>query len=194
MIPPGQLTGAVLAGGESRRMGRDKAGLVVAQDPLWLRQVKLLQAAGATVVGMVRRPGQPALPLPAGLPLWQDTVTDVGPLAGLHAALSGCRTGWLAVVAVDLPMLDASWFDWLAGFCAGGRGAIAQRSDGAFEPLATIYPKAALPAITARLRGPDFSLQHLAAALIAKKQLACVPLPDDEQRRVENWNAPEDVA
>ncbi len=194
MIPAGQLTGAVLAGGESRRMGRDKAGLVVQQDPLWRRQVKLLRDAGATAVGVVRRPAQAALPLPKEVALWCDTVAGAGPLAGLHAALASCRTGWLAVVAVDLPRLDASWFQWLAGFCAAGRGAIARRSDGGFEPLAAIYPRLALDEATAQLRGPDFSLQTLAAGLVARQQLASIPLPDAELWRVENWNTPADAA
>src|SRR5690242_13676099 len=143
MIPKGQLTGAVLAGGESRRMGRDKAALVVGDQPLWQRQVKLLRTAGAGVVGVVRRPDQPTLALPAGVPLWQDVVSGIGPLAGLHAALTACATGWLAVVATDMPRLEAGWFQWLGGFCSPGCGAMARRRDGAHEPLAAIYPPAA---------------------------------------------------
>ncbi len=193
MIPANQLTGAVLAGGESRRMGRDKAALVVGDNQLWQRQVKLLRTAGATVVGVVRRPGQPALELPTDVSLWQDSVSGIGPLAGLHAALTACPTAWLAVVATDMPRLDAPWFQWLGDFCSADCGAMARRRDGTFEPLAAIYPKATLAEITTRLSGTDFSLQSLAEALIAQKRLASVPLPDAELWRVENWNTPEAV-
>ena len=194
MIPKSELTGAVLAGGESRRMGRDKAGLIVGKEPLWQRQVKVLRAAGASVVGIVRRPGQPALAPPADVPLWQDTVSGIGPLAGLHAALTACPTGWLAVIATDMPRLEAGWFEWLGGLCSPDCGAIARRNDGAFEPLAAIYPKAALAEVTARMVGPDFSLQALIAALITQKILVSVPLLDSDLWQVENWNTPAEAA
>lgn len=194
MIPANQLTGAVLAGGESRRMGRDKAALVVGENPLWQRQVKLLRDAGASLVGVVRRPGQPALALPANIPLWQDAVSGIGPLVGLHAALTACSTDFLAVVATDMPRLEAGWFQWLGGFCSTGCGAMACRSDNTFEPLAAIYPKAALAEATRRLAGPDFSLQSLADALIAQKHLVSVPLADADLWQVENWNTPAEAS
>lgn len=190
MIPKGELTGAVLAGGESRRMGRDKAALVVGENPLWQRQVNLLRTAGAGVVGVVRRPGQPALELPADIPLWQDAVTGIGPLAGLHAALTACPTDFLAVIATDMPRLEYGWFQWLGGSCSNNCGAMARRNDGTHEPLAAIYPKAALAEVTRRLAGPDLSLQVLAEALIAQKLLVSVPLPEADLWRVENWNTP----
>lgn len=58
---PGELSGAVMAGGQSRRMGSDKALLGLSGEPLWQRQSRVLQAAGATAVGVVRQVGQPAL-------------------------------------------------------------------------------------------------------------------------------------
>jgi molybdopterin-guanine dinucleotide biosynthesis protein A len=171
-------------------MGRDKAALVVGHQPLWLRQVLMLRAAGAGVVGVVRRPGQPALPLPADVELWHDTISGTGPLAGVHAALAACPTEWLAVAATDMPRLDAGWFQWLGGFCSHGCGAISQRSDGGYEPLAAIYPQAARAEAARRLAGPDYSLQALAHALIAQKLLVGVPLPAANLRQVENWNTP----
>lgn len=194
MIPHGELTGAVLAGGESRRMGRDKAALVVGAQPLWQRQVNLLRTAGAGVVGVVRRPDQPPLDLPADIPLWLDAVSGIGPLAGMHAALAACSTGWLAVVATDMPRLESGWFHWLGGFCVPGCGAVARRPDGTYEPLAAIYPQSARAEAAARLAGPNFSLQALADALIAQQLLLSVPLPDANLWQVENWNTPAEAA
>ena len=192
MIPSGQLTGAVLAGGESRRMGRDKAALVIDGNPLWHRQVKLLRSAGAGVVGVVRRPDQPTLATPADVSLWQDTVSGIGPLAGVHAALTACSTGWLAVIATDMPRIEAGWFQWLGGFCSPGCGAMARRRDGTHEPLAALYPQAARAEAAARLAGPNYSLQALTDALIAQKLLVSVPLPDTDLWQLENWNTPEE--
>ena len=175
-------------------MGRDKSLLEVAGEPLWARQVAILRAAGASPVGVVRRSDQPPLALPPDTPLWRDAVAGVGPLAGLQAALLACRTDFLAVLAVDLPRLDADWFQRLAGCCASGGGAIARRPDGILEPLAAIYPRRALAEVNARVGGTHFSLQSLAAHLITQRLLTMVPLPAGELWRVENWNTPEDAA
>ncbi|HWA25931.1 MAG TPA: molybdenum cofactor guanylyltransferase [Lacunisphaera sp.] len=193
MIPPGQLTGAVLAGGQSRRMGRDKATLLMDGQPLWQRQVRLLRSLGANPVAVVRRPSQAALGLPSDIPLWQDTVANIGPLAGLHAALAAARTDWLAVVATDMPALDGSWFNWLGKSCSTGCGAIARRNDGIFEPLAAIYPQAAMGEVESRLAGPDHSLQSLARWLVAQQRLVAVPLPAANAGQVVSWNTPADA-
>lgn len=187
------FTGAVLAGGESRRMGRDKAGLAVDGVPLWQRQVSILRAAGAGVVGVVRRPGQPALDLPPDVPLWTDAVIGAGPLAGLEAALAASPTDLVAVVATDLPRIQAAWFTWLLGQAAPGRGVVARHPDGPFEPLAAIYPKSALPEVTRRLATADRSLQSLIASLVATEHLLPIALAAPLAPQLANWNTPDDT-
>ncbi len=194
MIPSNQLTGAVLAGGQSRRMGRDKATLSHEGRPLWERQAQVLGESGAAPLAIVRAPGQAPLGLPDGLLLWHDTVTDAGPLAGLHTALSQSRTLLVAVLAVDMPRIDAWWFQWLGTYSGSNIGAIATRPDGLHEPLAAIYPRTALAEVTARIQNAgDRSLQSLAVALMERHLLRSVPLPERELWRVSNWNTPADA-
>jgi len=184
------LGGAVLAGGESRRMGRDKARLDWEGAPLWRRQLNVLRRAGADPVFVVRRNGQPRL----GERVRQrhDTVEGAGPLAGLHAALLALPTRWLAVLAVDMPQIDADWFCWLGQFCRPGTGAVARTSSG-FEPLAAIFPREAAVLAAAHLQRGDRSLQHLVAALVQMRRLIAVPLPASGSGRVLNWNTPTDA-
>jgi molybdopterin-guanine dinucleotide biosynthesis protein A len=181
-----------MAGGQSRRMGRDKALLVLDGEPLWRRQARVLHSAGASVVGVVRQREQAPLDLPPELRLWHDAVIGAGPMAGLHAALSACETGWLAVLAIDMPRIDAGWFQWLGGFCGPGRGAIVRQATG-HEPLAAIYPRAALAEVTARLESGQRSLQPLADALIATGRMTSVALSPAEAWRVANWNTPAEI-
>lgn len=195
MIPANQLTGAVLAGGHSRRMGRDKASLPHEGRPLWARQAGILRQAGADPVAVVRAPGQPPLGLPDDLLLWHDAVTAAGPLAGLHTALSQSRTLLVAVLAVDMPRIDAWWFQWLGTHCGSNIGAVASRPDGRHEPLAAIYPRTALAEVTRRLvPGADLSLQALARVLMERHLVRSVPLKADELWRVTNWNTPADAS
>jgi molybdopterin-guanine dinucleotide biosynthesis protein A len=192
VIPSGQLTGAVLAGGHSRRMGRDKATLPHDGQPMWERQVGVLRSAGCDVIAVVRQPGQSPLGLTDDLLLWHDPVTGAGPLAGLQAALHSSRTLLLAVLAIDMPRIDAWWYQWLGSYCGSNIGAMACRPDGTHEPLAAIYPRTAVIETAPRLTGADRSLQSLALALMDRHLMRSVPLPEADLWRVANWNSPAD--
>src|SRR5688572_12672293 len=100
---PALLAGAVLAGGESRRMGSDKALLRLGGEALWRRQVRVLRRAGAEPVAVIRREGQAGLG--RGAKVLQDMFIGAGPLAGLHAALAAAEGSWVAVLAVDMPAM-----------------------------------------------------------------------------------------
>lgn len=182
--------GAVLAGGASRRMGRDKATLLLAGEPLWQRQVRVLREAGAAEVALVRAPDQPALD--ADLPHLRDSVRGVGPLAGLHAALAADGAPLVAILAVDMPRIDAAWFRWLLGFCSAETGAVALHAGGS-EPLAAFYPRAALPLVTRHLESADHALRSLVTALVSARLVTAVPLPAQLLPHLSNWNSPTDL-
>jgi molybdopterin-guanine dinucleotide biosynthesis protein A len=183
-----RLLGAVMAGGSSRRMGTDKARLAIDGEPLWRRQERTLLAAGAETVIVARRPHQTALP---GATCWRDVFSQAGPLAGLHAVLLPGAAAWVAVLAVDMPEIDAGWFEWLLGFCRPGTGAMA-RHDEACEPLAAIYPAEALREVVARLQRREHSLQGLALALAEQGRLALIPVPAGRRPSVRSLNRPAD--
>jgi molybdopterin-guanine dinucleotide biosynthesis protein A len=189
------LTGVILAGGHSRRMGRDKAVIPVAGEPLWQRQARTLRAAGATRVALVLRPGQSVPPDTDRLAVQvlRDDRVDSGPIAGLHSALaSQPPSAWYLVLAVDLPHLRPDWFGWLSVFCDDGIGAIA-RHDSGFEPLAAIYPAAAGPIVAAHIESGENSLQSLADHLVRTGKLRAVPLPARKRTQLANWNTPADI-
>jgi molybdopterin-guanine dinucleotide biosynthesis protein A len=180
------MLGVVLAGGESRRMGRDKAGIVLEGQPLWRRQSEVLRSAGADPVFLVRRPGQSS---PEGISCLRDVFPGAGPMAGLHAALVEARAGHVAVLAVDMPAIDPEWFLWLAGLCGPGVGAMAVHAE-ACEPLGAIYPFEALGETVARLERGEFSLQGLARSLEAAGLMRLVPLAEGAEQRVASLNWP----
>jgi molybdopterin-guanine dinucleotide biosynthesis protein A len=93
---PAEFTGIVLAGGRSRRMGRDKALLPWGQGTLLDRMIAVLATAGATrVLVSGDRPAYGGI---------GDVVPDRGPVGGLHAVLRHVE-GPVLVVPVDLPRL-----------------------------------------------------------------------------------------
>jgi molybdopterin-guanine dinucleotide biosynthesis protein A len=176
-------------------MGRDKATLVLAGEPLWLRQSRALRGAGATRVNLALRQEQtpPQDVGAAAVRVLRDVFRDVGPIAGLHAALRAQPLAdWNLILAVDLPRVRSEWFRWLLGFCADGTGAIAVHGAG-YEPLAAIYPALAGPIVAAQIGRGDYSLQRLADYLVQTGLLRAIPLPAGARTQLANWNTPSDL-
>jgi molybdopterin-guanine dinucleotide biosynthesis protein A len=156
------VAAAVLAGGASRRMGRDKATLPVGGVEL-AAQALAVAARVASPVVLVAPPGHPARRLTAGL------VSDPGrgPLAALAAALDALDAEHVLVLAGDHPGLRVELLAHLIGLRARGE-AVACRREPRLEPLVAVYQRApALAAARARLAEPagDRSLLGLLAAL-----------------------------
>lgn len=154
MAGPSPLSGLVLSGGYSQRMQRDKAALVVDGQTQLARAVHLLQSVCADVFISVRADQQND-PTRAGYAQIVDQLQDIGPAAGILAAL-GARTdhAWL-VVAVDLPLLDANTLTALIAARDPTTLATAYRShhDGLPEPLCAIWEPASSNLLDTFLRG-----------------------------------------
>ncbi len=137
MVVSPSFSSVLLVAGRSVRMGRDKALLDCGGEPLWRKQWRVLEQAGAGEIFLSVRPEQDWVP--SDVTTLADPVADAGPLAGITAALARCRTTHLIVLAVDLPQMTPKWFNQLAADCAPGRGAVGRRGK-FYEPLAAIHP------------------------------------------------------
>jgi len=171
-------------------MGGDKALLQWDGRPAWERQVAVLQTAGAAPVAVVRRTDQSEL----GALCWRDRRIACGPLAGLEIALDRSQgIDRIAVLAVDMPGIDAEWFRWLLARCSGSGGAVAQHAE-AYEPLAAIYPTSILAEVGARLDRGELALQPLIRSLAAAGKIAVVPLPPERLAAARSRNFPDSVS
>jgi molybdopterin-guanine dinucleotide biosynthesis protein A len=149
MEGPGVVVG-VLAGGRSRRLGRDKAALRLAGEPLLARTVRVARAAGLEVAVAGRSDEQVAdlLGGPAGsLACLPDERPGLGPLGGILTLLKALHRPVLAV-AVDLPRLSVEAFLWMAdqarlGLYADGLGV--RDAEKVLQPLFSIYTPRVVP-------------------------------------------------
>jgi molybdopterin-guanine dinucleotide biosynthesis protein A len=140
----GSLAAVVLAGGESRRMGRDKATLPLAGEP---GQTTTLVEHVVGIVGQRCEPvvvmAAPGQPLPTlGVPVIRDELRGLGPLPatgrGLRAAAeAGCRYAF--VCAVDMPFLTVELIDDLARRAAETNAEVVLPWDGRSHYLAAVY-------------------------------------------------------
>ena len=196
-IVGGELTGVILAGGRSLRMGRDKAWLESEAQPLLLRQLGILEQAGlknmAVAAGPENRPPLP--PTPASIPLLRDRFTDLGPLAGVEAGLGWAHAqfpnGWTLLVAVDLPELSVEWLQQLIARIAPDKGCV-PIYQGRLEPLAAIYPNLAWTIAREHLETQKASVQAFCRRGLETGWMSPWELSDQDHRALTNWNTPSD--
>src|SRR5947209_3261783 len=97
-------TGIILAGGRSRRMGRDKALLRIEGETLLERTVRVTRALADEVIVV----GRPRLEGPGGVLRLEDERPDSGPLGGLYTGLRHASNAVTIVVACDLPNVETA--------------------------------------------------------------------------------------
>jgi molybdopterin-guanine dinucleotide biosynthesis protein A len=181
--------GAVLlTGGTSRRMGVDKATLLVAGVPLAWRVARALAAVGGPVVEV----GPGAVPW---LPVAREEPPGSGPLAGLVAGWSWLAAvgiaGPVVVAACDLPRLSTRTVRWLLEW--PGSGSVAPVLGGRPQPLCARWSGPALARAAMALASGERSLRPL----LEDPETTLVPVDDwPEEDRVELVDAdrPEDLA
>jgi molybdopterin-guanine dinucleotide biosynthesis protein A len=166
------VSGVILAGGHSRRMGMDKALLVWGGETFVSRTARVLGSV-ADDVTVTRRPEQ--LPLPH-LRVVFDRWPDQGPLAGLEAGLLAARHEWVLAVPVDTPRLGAAV---LACIARAARAedeaeAVVPVWEGRWQPLVAAYRRSLAGRISAaldagRLRVLDF-VSQLSVRLLEERE------------------------
>jgi molybdenum cofactor guanylyltransferase len=185
-----QIAGFILAGGESSRMGRDKALLELGGMPLILRTVRLVEAAAGPPAVI----GNPEAYERLGLRLIADDWPGAGPLGGIATALRASGAPWSLVVACDLPYLNRDWLDYLiARALASQMDAVVPMNALGAEPLCAVYHKRAEPAIRSALergtRKVTDGLKDVRTEAIAPTEWKAF---DSEGLLFKNMNSPED--
>lgn len=155
------ITGVLLAGGQSRRFGTNKALAVLAGRRLIEHPAGVLTTLFAHRLLITNTPEQYTF---LGWPMTGDRFPDAGPLAGIHAALSAAADPRIFVTACDMPLLNP---DLIRLLCesAGEWDAVLPCSDQGPEPLCAVYDKAALPVIAQALARGDNRIQEVLQAL-----------------------------
>jgi molybdopterin-guanine dinucleotide biosynthesis protein A len=179
--------GVVLAGGASSRMGTSKATVLLDGEPLALRALRPLRAAGLEVV-LVAKAGD-ALPA-LEVPVWIEKRPERHPLAGILEALE--RAGGRAVVvcACDMPFVTAE----LVAHIASQPGTAVPEAGGRLHPLLARYDPAASGVLQAALerRAPlHDAVRQAGATIVPEAEIAAF---GDPERLLFNVNTPADLA
>ena len=180
-----EFSAVLLAGGESRRFGSDKALFLFDEMPLWRRQISLLQALRPREVFVAARSDPPWHP--EDVTFVPDEPPSRGPLSGMAATLQRMKSPFLLVLAVDMPGMEAWYLEALLSRVQPDCGVVPFRGRTA-EPLAAIYPASAALEFEQALRGSDFALQPLVTRLVSCGKLQALDVEQKDERLFSNLN------
>jgi molybdopterin-guanine dinucleotide biosynthesis protein A len=184
------ISAVLLTGGQSRRMGRDKATIPFRGKPLWQIQLDLLHKLQPAEVFVSART-DPAW-RPPNVTFVPDEPPSRGPLSGVTATLARIRSSHLLVLAIDMPFMNEKHLRYLCDQIEPGRGVLSMIGDRA-EPLAAIYPIEARVDFIKALSRVDFSMQTLINQLVKMGMLRVIRVTEEEQRFYRNLNKPDDL-
>lgn len=196
-----KLTGVVLAGGESRRMGQNKALLAIGREKVIGAVIGAMSEAGLDVIIAANEQTADAY-RELGREIVYDRFPGRGPLSGIHTALHAAKTPWIIVAACDMPFAVPELFRFLkksvegAGEVSGSAcQAFIPMEEGQVQPLLAAYHASVLPAledslVNGRLRMTDW-LKQLQVRYIPEDVLAKETGLDARQVFF-NMNRPED--
>jgi molybdopterin-guanine dinucleotide biosynthesis protein A len=184
------ISTVLLAGGESRRMGQDKAILLFRGKPLWQIQLDLLRKLKPAQLFVSARI-DPAW-RPPELQFVPDALPSRGPLSGLAASLAQTQSSHLLALAIDMPFMSEACLRSLCDRTEPGRGVLPVIGHRA-EPLAAIYPAESHVDLLAALAGNDFSLQTLTKQLVRAGRLLVVLVEKKDAAFYRSLNEPADL-
>jgi len=189
----GRIAGVILAGGQSSRMGADKAFVVLAGRPLIGHVLDRLRPQVGKVYVNAREDAERFRALGCPIILEAEGRGGAGPLAGLSAALRTARADgfdWLASAPCDAPFLPLDLVARLSARIAEGAPAAVAASSRGLEPIFALWPTGAVKQVEAALDAGRASPRSVLAAIGAAETLfedaGCDPFA--------NLNAPADLA
>ncbi|SDF62691.1 molybdenum cofactor guanylyltransferase [Sporolituus thermophilus] len=186
-----KLTGIVLAGGLSTRMGRDKATLPFSGSDLLHTVLARLAPVCDYLLVVSNVPREIRMPDVTVVP---DKYPQCGPLAGMHAGLKASVTAYNFLVACDMPFLSSQAVAYMAG-AAQGFDAAVPFIDGYYHPLHAIYHQNCLKHIELMLQAGNYRVLDF-YPLVALRRIGAAELRrfDPELKTLDNINTPEDLA
>ena len=152
-----QITGIVLAGGKSSRMGTDKCYLTLGGNSLVEIALRKLQTLCSEVVISSNCSDYDA----PGVKVIRDLITDSGPLAGIYSAMKETNAENFLVIPADLPFITTDFLKELVAGCQNYDAVVPRNNEGYIEPLAAYYNRACLPIIEESLMSGDFSVYKI---------------------------------
>ena len=189
------VTGVILAGGKSRRMGENKALLQLGGDSLIGHVIHRMRLVTDELLLITNNPAEYKH---LDLPMYEDILPNTGALGGIHTGLSYASHDAVLCVACDSPFLDPKLITYLTSLLGGHDAVIPYTFRGdtgqmTLQTLCAVYSKRCLPIIKRMLQEREFRVH----AIYERAHIKRIPPEvwrkfDPEGMSFFNINTPED--
>ena len=155
-----RVTGIILAGGKSSRLGRDKASVDVGGQRIIDRVIGALQSSCDEVLIIGDRPErQNELSLPKCIQYRSDDLKGRGSIGGLYTGLKASDTLWSLVVACDMPFISRELIRFMLSIISKNRcDAIVPVINGRYQPTHALYNSTCIPFIEKNISSGNFRM------------------------------------
>ena len=155
-----RVTGIILAGGKSSRLGRDKAWEDVGGQRIIDRVIGALQSSCDEVLIIGDRPErQSELSLPKCIQYRSDELKGRGSIGGLYTGLKSSDTLWSLVVACDMPFISRELIRFMLSIISKNRcDAIVPIINGRYQPTHALYNSTCIPFIEKNISSGNFRM------------------------------------
>ena len=181
------MTAVILAGGQSRRMGRDKLRLTVEGEGLLERTVRRFSAEFPRVLVSTASPER--YPELGDIRVF-DRYPGAGPLSGLHAALTAAGED-VFLIGGDMPYADPEQAKKLIALCGDCDACVLTDPEGRWEPLFGYYRYSVLETAEKLLENGQNRMAGLLSAL-KLREVRLAELGEGAGNLLRNLNKPED--
>jgi len=188
------ITGVLIAGGKSRRMGRDKRFLRVGGKSVFDDTLSLLMVTFGETIVVLAEPIE-SLDM-RGCQTAYDAIPNAGSLGGLYTGLMAASHPRIFAVACDMPFLNAEAIRFMVSFDEAADVVVAELG-GRFQPMHAVYSKRCSLFLKAMAERQDLKIQklfqreELRVTVLCEKQLSSLGAG---LRSFQNINTPEDLA
>lgn len=180
------ISGFILAGGKSSRMGTDKALLLVQDEPMLQRMVRLLVPFCKTIAISGNKPEYNDF----NIEQVADLYSGCGPISGIISTLKHSSTEWNLLVSVDVPFINEAFLLNLIAHI-GNYDCIIAEHEGRVEPLMGLYNRQMIPVVEQMISQRDYKLMRLLDQFNVR-YVNCDNLIKQFPRLFVNINLPED--
>lgn len=183
------FSGILLAGGKSRRMGRDKAFLQYNEKELYKYSLEKLETLCEDILISANHHDFDQI----GYPVIEDSIKDIGPIGGLYSCLPHVKHSKVLVLACDTPLVNISYLKILLQKSIHYSICMAAGPSGNPEPLIAVYDQNILPLLQNNIKNKNYKLNSL-LQYPGSCSLELSEVPEKYRPEFRNINSPEDLA
>lgn len=188
------VSGVLIAGGKSRRMGHDKRFMKVGGESVFARTLSILRATFVENIVVLAEPIE--LLDPQNCPVVYDLIPDTGSLGGLYTGLMTATRPRVFAVACDMPFLDPHVIRIMLSHSRRADVIVASLL-GRFQPMHAVYSKRCTSFLQTMVQRHELKIQRLfqqdalQIAILTENDLRAF---GPEFRSFQNINTPHDLA